>query len=66
MNMNYLKFKMKEAGLTNQSFSSVLGMSLSSFYKRTQGKVEWTAKEMKTAKDVLKLSNDEFNLIFGF
>lgn len=64
--MNYLKFKMKEAGLTNQSFSSVLGMSLSSFYKRTQGKVEWTAKEMKIAKDVLNLSNDEFNLIFGF
>lgn len=64
--MNYLRYKMKEYGYTSEEFAKVIGISITSFYKRMTEQVDWCAKEMKTVKDVLKLSNDEFNLIFGF
>lgn len=66
MNMNYLKYKMKEYGFTNDKFAPVVGISSTSFYKRLTGQVEWTCKEMKIVKDTLELDNEEFNKIFGF
>lgn len=66
MNMNYLKYKMKEAGFISETLANAIGISLTSFYKRTSEQVEWTCKEMKAVKEVLNLDQDEFNKIFGF
>jgi hypothetical protein len=64
--MNYLKYKMKEAGFISETLAGAIGISLTSFYKRTSEQVEWTCKEMKTVKEVLNLDQEEFNKIFGF
>ena len=66
MDMDYLKYKMKTFDLSSDVFAEKIGISLTSFYKRTNEQVEWTCKEMKVVKDVLNLTNEEFNKIFGF
>lgn len=66
MNMNYLKYKMKEMGFSSESLAAAIGISMTSFYKRMTLQVDWCAKDMKIVKDVLNLDNDEFNKIFGF
>lgn len=66
MDMDYLIYKMKTSGYTRDVFAAKIGISMTSFYKRTTEQTDWTCKEMKKVKDVLDLTNDEFNKIFGF
>ena len=57
---------MKEKNISSESLAVAIGISMTSFYKRTSEQVEWTCREMKVIKDVLELDNEEFNKIFGF
>lgn len=57
---------MKEKNISSESLATAIGISMTSFYKRTSEQVEWTCREMKVIKDVLELDNEEFNKIFGF
>lgn len=66
MNMNYLRYKMKETGFTSEALAAKIGISLTSFYKRTSEQVDWNCKEMKAIKELLNLNHDEFDKIFGF
>ena len=66
MDMEYLKYKMKILGYSRDQMAKLIGISMTSFYKRLTGEVDWCAKEMKIVKDVLNLESEEFNKVFGF
>ena len=66
MDMDYLKYKMRKKDMIIEEFSHKIGMSKSSIYSRIKGESQWKYEEMKNIKQVLDLTQEEFNKIFGF
>lgn len=66
MDMDYLKYKMRKKDMFIDEFSHKIGMSRTSIYSRIKGESQWKYEEMKNIKQVLDLTQEEFNKIFGF
>lgn len=66
MDVEYLRYKIRSQNMTIIQFADDLGISTSTLYKKMKGKTEWTYKEMRNIKNILNLSYEEFNKVFGF
>ena len=64
MNNRILKAKMYEHGYNDQQIASVIGIDVSTFYRKKSGLSDFTRKEIKCIKDTLSLSMDEVDRIF--
>lgn len=65
MNMNKLRGKIVEKGMTQEAFASKLNMSTSKLYRlMNEGGVNFTAAEMDAAKETLGLSFSDLIEIF--
>lgn len=65
LNINRLKGKIVECGLTVEDVSKLSGMTAATFYRRLEkGGESFTIKEIKSISKVLQLSMEEINYIF--
>lgn len=64
MNYSYLDQVAKNKGYTREQLAKGINMSYVSLSKRIIGKVEFNIKELRTIKDFLDLTMEEFELIF--
>lgn len=63
-NMELLKNKVSESGMTVTHVCEKVGISRETFYNRLAGKGEFTASEIVGFTDVLRLSKNEREKIF--
>lgn len=64
-NLNKLKGKIKECGMTQEEFAKAIGMEKSTYYRKMQsGGSKFTIGQMHDAVKVLGLSAEEANDIF--
>lgn len=54
----------KRKNLTQTDLSKILNLSTTQYSKKEQGRVEFTAKEIKKIKNVLQLTPERINDIF--
>lgn len=59
-----LKERVKKAGLTQSEFADKLGISLATLALKNNGKSEWTLSQAKAIRNILNLSEEEFNFLF--
>lgn len=64
MNYSYLDQVAKNKGYTREQLAKGINMSYVSLSKRIIGKVEFNLIELRDIKNFLKLTTDEFELIF--
>ena len=64
--VHYLKYLIKSKGLTLDEVARMLGMSKQALYRKLNGTIEWYLRDMKCLKELLEMSNDDFNKVFGF
>ncbi len=64
--VHYLKYLIKAKGLTLDEVAIMLGMSKQALYRKLNGKIEWYLRDMKCLKDLLEMTDDDFNKVFGF
>lgn len=64
--VHYLKYLIKSKDLTLDEVARLLGMSKQALYKKLNGTIEWYLKDIKCLKELLEMSNDDFNKVFGF
>ena len=64
MNYSYLDQVAKTKGYTREQLAKGINMSYVSLSKRIIGKVEFNLIELRDIKNFLKLTTDEFELIF--
>lgn len=65
-NANYIKYLIAEKGLSIEDVALILKISKQALYRKFRGEVSWNCKDMKCLKDLLEMTNDEFNKAFGF
>ncbi len=63
-NIEELKHKIKDSGMTITAISKKSGINRATIYNRLNGRGEWTASEMTSISTVLGLSADEKLSIF--
>lgn len=64
-NINKLKGKIRECGMTQEEFAKAIGMEKSTYYRKMQsGGIKFTIGQMHNAVKVLNLSSEEANDIF--
>lgn len=64
-NMEELKRKMADRGVSNEEMAKSLGINPSTFYRKLQRAGEsFTVGQMHRIAEVLKLTKDEVSLIF--
>lgn len=66
INSNFLKYLIAEKGLSIEDVSQIMNISKQALYKKLRGETEWCLRDMKCLKDLLKMSDEEFNKAFGF
>ena len=64
LNMRLLRAKMVLAGYTTRSFADALGWSMSTAYRKINGLIAFTAREIQLCRDLLGLSIEEVEQIF--
>lgn len=64
MKPNLLKAERVKAGLTQKDLSNVLQKDVSTYSKKENGLVEFTASEIKILKQLLHLSPETIDAIF--
>lgn len=65
MNINALKAKMVLEGISTEKLAQEIGVSKSAFYRKLNGKTEFTREEIQKIIDVLRISNsDAFKIFF--
>lgn len=64
MDMEYLKYCYKSQGLKAEEVCVMIDISVSSFYKRIRGGVDWTVGEIRKLKETLQLSDEQIKRIF--
>ena len=65
-NANYLKYLIAEKGLSVEDVALIMKISKQALYKKLRGKTEWCLSDMKCLKDLLEMSDEDFNKAFGF
>ena len=64
MNRNRLEYEMKERGITVDVLCAGIGISRSAFYRKCNGKSEFTLPEINGIIRLLSLSSEVASLIF--
>lgn len=64
--VEYLKYLFKSKGLKVEDVAKILGISKQCLYRKLKGQHDWYLKDMKCLKELLEMSNDDFNKVFGF
>ncbi len=59
-----LKGRMVENNLRDQDMANILGIDVSTFYRKKTGVSDFTREEIKRIKEVLHLSAEEVDAIF--
>lgn len=62
--MNLLKSKIDESGMTVVAIADKSGILRATIYNRLRGKGEWTASEIVSVSNVLRLTKAERDKIF--
>lgn len=57
MNMLLLDYEMKRRGYTRETLAKAIGVSRSAFYRKCNGKTEFTLAEIKAIATILELDN---------
>lgn len=57
MNILLLDYEMRKRGYTREKLAAAIGISSSAFYRKCNGKSEFTLAEIKAITDILELSN---------
>lgn len=57
MNILLLDYEMRKRGYTRERLAVAIGISSSAFYRKCNGKSEFTLAEIKAIADILELSN---------
>lgn len=55
--MLLLDYEMRKKGYTRETLAKKIGISRSAFYRKCNGKTEFTLAEIKAIADVLELKN---------
>ena len=63
-NTSLLAAKVSESGITKTALARKVGVSRESFYKKANGKTEFTATEIMKLADALRLTLEEKEEIF--
>lgn len=64
MDSEYLKYLVKSNDLKLYELGEQLGLNQQYFYKKIK-KGRWTIEEMKVLKEILHMTNNDFNRVFG-
>lgn len=64
MNLDLLKAKIDEIGISITAIAEKMSLSRQSFYLKLNGLREFKASEMNKLSDILRLTNDERAFIF--
>ena len=65
VNINKLRGKIVECGLTVEKLASLIGLSKSAFYRKLKGSGEnFSIKEANDIAEILNLTAEEVNAIF--
>jgi transcriptional regulator with XRE-family HTH domain len=64
MNSNLLKSERVKSGFTQKDLSNALNKNVSTYSKKENGLIEFTASEIKTLKQILNLSPQTIDAIF--
>lgn len=56
--------KVRDKGFTLENFATELGMNYTTLYRKLNGESEFTRPEIRFAKSILGLSNEEMEIIF--
>lgn len=64
--IEYLKYLFKAKGLKVEDVAKILGISKQCLYRKLKGQHDWYLKDMKCLKELLEMSNEDFNKVFGF
>ena len=64
MRQEKLKSKMVEKNLRDQDMAKILGIDVSTFYRKKTGITEFNREEIKAMKNCLNLTADEVDAIF--
>ncbi len=64
--MNPIEFKIAQirAGVSKEDIAKVLGINLTTVYRKSNGESDFTLSELRTLKKVLNLSKDDVDRIF--
>lgn len=66
MNLDKLKGKMRENNLSQEELAKKIGLSLSAFNNKINGKVNFDIKEAEAIGTILNLTDDEkINIFLG-
>lgn len=57
MNKNLLEYEMKQCGISITEMCERLGISRTSFYRKCNGKTEFTQSEIQAIVNILKLES---------
>lgn len=63
-NMELLKKKIKDSGMTIVAIAKKSGIDRATIYNRLNARGEWTASEITAMSDTLRLTNPERDEIF--
>ena len=64
MNARLLKAKMYEHGVTDQSMADLMGINVSTFYRKKTGESDFNREEIKLIKNRLNLTLEDVDRIF--
>lgn len=64
MNKNRLEFEMKERGISVRKLCAAIGISRSAYYRKCNGRSEFTLAEIKAIIDFLNLERTTAACIF--
>lgn len=64
MNLGYLNYKIEEIKIPITTIAEKMGISRQSLYLKMKGNREFKTSEIAKLCDILRLTNDEKNLIF--
>lgn len=64
MNLGYLNYKIEEIKIPITTIAEKMGISRQSLYLKMKGNREFKISEIAKLCDILRLTNDEKNLIF--
>jgi hypothetical protein len=64
MDKHLLNYRIGTKGVTTDSFCEQLGLSKSAFYRKRNGRSEFSAREIRDIKNLLQLSDNEVDAIF--
>lgn len=64
MNLNLLKARMVEKGISDEDLAKCLGINISTLFRKKSGESDFYRKEIQKIKSYLELTDEDVTLIF--